>query len=551
MLKSKFMKSAGILSLASLLCLSGSIIPLQAVVDSSLTANVMQDDTTSTPQEPELKPVVVIDPEFNLIEGQTAQITLDEEASSANIFGLEYVSENPEIAKVVADGMEAGLITALSEGSTTINIREKGKTEVLASIQVTVSKLQGTVSFKDPIKQINRGATASLNADISESLSNLKQVWKSSNDAIISVSEDGTLTAHKLGSASISLEVGEFSASQTIEVKAALESIAFDTELLEIEVYNSVKTPGIIYLPYDTTDAKGASYSSSDLNIFTITDGMIHAKNVGEAQLNATVGGKTSSVKVRVTPSKNAQGAEVLYLNNHVIENGEMSLSTRGLEYYQEDRLALLFDEEKLLEYIHAYAEPVINVSISEALLDPETDLIESFTLSKSFFEKLEDKTVTFKLISDKGEFLSGYIFTDQIKDDFNMKYTFKEIKEDEVIYSKLLTKSFKLSFNNQDTTYPFKLILPDRLLGSSPGQMHFFYRLQDGKLVDTGQLIQSDNSNRVEFSVTSNETFITLNRVNVTTNKGLFIVLSGIALLMISVGIYKAVKTYRKQGRM
>ncbi len=130
----------------------------------------------------------------------------------------------------VATVSTKGLVTAVAKGTCTITVKtvDGGFT---ATCKITVNpkevKVTGvTISAKDVTLIV--GGTKKLSCTVSPSDATNKAVtWSSSNTGVATVSSDGTVTAKKKGTATITVTTkdGGFTAKMTITVKDAATSI--------------------------------------------------------------------------------------------------------------------------------------------------------------------------------------------------------------------------------------------------------------------------------------------------------------------------------------
>lgn len=151
-------------------------------------------------------------------------------------------------------------------------------------------------------------------------------VWSSSDETVVSVSEEGVLTAHAVGTVTVTVTDGEGRASAQ-----CLVTVADSTENPNPDggenpdnttpVDSSDLTLKTIFGPvaqyegkYDLTinmresfalEVEGASgqitWRTSDTKVITVdADGTLHPVGQGSAEITATVGGKTLTCIVRV-----------------------------------------------------------------------------------------------------------------------------------------------------------------------------------------------------------------------------------------------------------
>ncbi len=149
------------------------------------------------------------------------------------------------------------------------------------------------------------GDTANLTAKVSPSDATSQTVtWSSSNQSVASVS-NGTVTALQEGKTTITATAGGKSATCEVTVSAKVipvTGISFEQASVSIpmgETANLIATVS----PSDATDAT-VTWSSSDPSVATVDKGNVSAIKEGTATITATVGDKSATCEVTVTPDK-------------------------------------------------------------------------------------------------------------------------------------------------------------------------------------------------------------------------------------------------------
>ena len=273
-------------------------------------------------QEITVQSIALSQPSAELKIGETLNLKATVSPSNATYDGITWTSTRTAVATVSS----SGLVSALAEGNTTITAMAGGKT---ASCSVTVVKGVVAVSSislnKDSIELVE-GDSETLTATVSPNDATDKTVsWSSSNDAVATV-KDGTITAVKMGEATITAKAGEKTASCDVVVAKKVipvESIELNkTELALVE--GDIETLTATISPEDATD-KTISWTSSKESIATVKDGLVTAISEGEATITAKAGEKTASCKVVV--AKKVIPVESIELNKTELElkKGESS----------------------------------------------------------------------------------------------------------------------------------------------------------------------------------------------------------------------------------
>lgn len=151
-----------------------------------------------------------------MIVGETVQLSATVLPSNATEKTLSWASSKQSVATVSG----SGLVTALAEGSSTITVSVGGK---LATCQVTVEKKVISVTSVTLDKTeltLKEGEEANLVATVKPDDATDKTVtWKSSDTSIVSVTNEGKVSAVKEGTATITASSGDKTASCKVTVK--------------------------------------------------------------------------------------------------------------------------------------------------------------------------------------------------------------------------------------------------------------------------------------------------------------------------------------------
>ena len=218
---------------------------------------------------------------------------------------VEWSSTDEKVAKV-----EDGKVTTLASGTTYIKAKV-GDKEASCKVSVIVP-LTGIKLNKESVELL-KGQTDTLITTFAPEDTTFvgKASYKSTDESVVTVNEDGKLTAIKEGEATITATVkdgeNEFNATCEITVnEIPLNTITIDKKDFELNVSESEKL-NVIFEPENTTDDKTIEWSSSDESIVSIdNEGIVTANAEGTAIITAKVGEKETQITItaKIIPIK-------------------------------------------------------------------------------------------------------------------------------------------------------------------------------------------------------------------------------------------------------
>lgn len=205
----------------------------------------------------------------------------------------EWSSSAPTVAAVD----ENGLVTALANGEAEMSVGG----EQVCSIAVRTA-VTGVELDKDTLRLIV-GDKEQLTATVLPSTASDKSLtWSSSDPDVASVDADGLVTAHKPGTAVITVATGDgnFTASCTVSVRIPVTGVELDRDTLKLTVGGKEQLTATV-LPESATD-KSLTWSSSAPDVASVNaDGLVTAHMPGEAVITVTSAeGPSAECLVRV-----------------------------------------------------------------------------------------------------------------------------------------------------------------------------------------------------------------------------------------------------------
>ena len=229
--------------------------------------------------------------------GQTQVLAATVSPDNATDKTVTWNSSNVVVASVSAEGV----VRAVSAGTATISATAGNFT---ADCSVTVVMSVASVSLNKTELTIEKGKSETLTATVSPSDATDKTVsWKSSNTSVVTVDQNGKVTAVNAGSAVITVTTKDGSKTATCNVTVVIPvtSVSLNKTELAIEKGKS-ETLTATVSPSDATD-KTVSWKSSNTSVVTVDqNGKVTAVNAGSAVITVTTnnGSKTATCKVTV-----------------------------------------------------------------------------------------------------------------------------------------------------------------------------------------------------------------------------------------------------------
>ena len=231
---------------------------------------------------------------LTITEGREASLTVTVKPENATNRNVTWTSSDESIASV-----EAGIITALKAGSVTISaVSEDGGKK--AECKVTVSAIGLTLDRTS--LDLCTGEKFRLSASFTPDDAPTRNLaWSSSNDAVVSVSQDGEVTAVAEGTATVTVatEDGELMAECKVTVRIPVQSVSLDKTTLQLPIGEKYLFTATI-VPENATNSKMTWTSSDDAVVSVSQDGEVTAVAEGKATVTVTTedGGKTAECVV-------------------------------------------------------------------------------------------------------------------------------------------------------------------------------------------------------------------------------------------------------------
>ena len=191
-----------------------------------------------------------------------------------------------------------GMVTAKKIGTATITAKAGDKSATCAVTVAATPVTSVTLNRTSATLKVNE--TVTLTATVKPDNATDKTVTWSTSDASVASVSNGVVTAKKVGTATITAKAGDKSATCAVTVAATpVTSVTLNRTSATLKVNETVTLTATVK-PDDATD-KTVTWSTSDANVASVSNGVVTAKKVGTATITAEAGGKTAVCTITVT----------------------------------------------------------------------------------------------------------------------------------------------------------------------------------------------------------------------------------------------------------
>ena len=247
---------------------------------------------TKEPGEIPVESVKLNQTMVNLHIGETATLTATVAPSNATDPSLTWTSSNTAVATV-----SNGVIIAVGEGTSIVMATAENVTAMCA---VTVSANAVTdIKLDQTSASLKVNESITLTATVSPDNATDKTVTWSTSDASVATVSNGVVIAAKIGTATITASAGGLKATCEITVIATpVEKVTLDKTSVTLRAGESATLTATVS-PDDATD-KTVTWTSSNEDVATVSNGVVIANKVGTATITAQAGDKTATCNVTV-----------------------------------------------------------------------------------------------------------------------------------------------------------------------------------------------------------------------------------------------------------
>ena len=258
--------------------------------------------------------------------------TVHMERGESRAFPVMFVPNNTTDARLLKYTLSDPDVGTVDENGV---FRSKGRGHVTLTVQCNTFTETVTIMQHVSLRDIELAQTnASLNYQTQERLAfspvpadttdDLKAVYISSDTGVVTVDEDGIVTAAGPGTASVSVKVNGFEKKCVYTVLVPVTAVNISLRDMIMIKGDSTQLAAAVY-PSFTTEDKSIVWTSDDSAIVSVdANGVIRANGAGYTHVNAVHGNVSTYCRVRVydnasSPQKAAS----------VIDYGKQFLGTR------------------------------------------------------------------------------------------------------------------------------------------------------------------------------------------------------------------------------
>ena len=256
---------------------------------------------------------------MNVKENGLKAITATVEPANATDSKVHWLSSNPTIASVDADGIVYGH----KPGTVTVTAMSNNNSEITATCKVTVIRAVTGISLNKSAVTMNVGTTATVKVNYSPADASIKTAkWSSSNYDVADVDSNGNITAKAPGYAIITAKStdGGYTATCSVLCIRPVTGVSLSDKTLSLEVDEKYTLKANVK-PSDASD-KAVTWSSSDKSVATVSSsGVITGKAQGTATITCKTVDGSYKASCTVTVLKKVKGislnysSKVLYLD--------------------------------------------------------------------------------------------------------------------------------------------------------------------------------------------------------------------------------------------
>ena len=282
-----------------------------------------------------------------------------------------WTSSDEEILKV-----ENGAVTALKTGEAVITVKSAENEEIKAECKVTVIRMAQSIELSFDKEYLWVGETGNVTVNVlPEDTTDKRVSFKSSDESVAVVDENGVVTAIGAGTVTITAKTVDSRAVDFVqlEVRKQVEGIEISESEKTVSV-DDVFTLTANVLPAEAYN-KDVIWTSSDEEVIKVEDGTVTALKTGEAVITVkSAENEEIKAECKVTVIRMAQSIELSFDKEYlwVGETGNVTVNVlpedttdKSVVFSSADESIAVVDENGVVTAIGA-GEAVITVTTTD-----------------------------------------------------------------------------------------------------------------------------------------------------------------------------------------
>ena len=222
----------------------------------------------------------------NMNTGEEIQLQCAVTPANADNKDVIWSSSNDEIASVD----QSGKVKALKRGQVKIVATSKDDNSISDVCELTITQLATAIELDKHEARLAIGNTIALNVKVSpQDVNNDKVTWKSSDNGVARVSDDGIVTAVGKGTAKITATTSDGSyLSDVCEITVWQPVTSVSLEKHECSMKVGETTTLRTSISPNEADNKNLVWTSSNESVATVGNGVVTAHASGKARISVT-----------------------------------------------------------------------------------------------------------------------------------------------------------------------------------------------------------------------------------------------------------------------
>lgn len=222
----------------------------------------------------------------NMNTGEEFQLQCAVTPANADNKDVIWSSSNDEIASVD----QSGKVKALKRGQVKIVATSKDDNSISDVCELTITQLATAIELDKHEARLAIGNTIALNVKVSpQDVNNDKVTWKSSDNGVARVSDDGIVTAVGKGTAKITATTSDGSyLSDVCEIIVWQPVTSVSLEKHECSMKVGETTTLRTSISPNEADNKNLVWTSSNESVATVENGVVTAHASGKARVSVT-----------------------------------------------------------------------------------------------------------------------------------------------------------------------------------------------------------------------------------------------------------------------